>query len=83
MLFHTYFAESGYIPRKRRQALDSYDQHNGGPYYCGGPIGTGDPLPAIQYTCTKKKNYCYRSLVNEQCDECYHGHCELHEDTHL
>ena len=58
--------------RYRRQS----DIHNGGPYHCGGPIGSSEPLPSIQYTCTKKDKYCYRSLVNEECDECYHGHGE-------
>ncbi|XP_067932303.1 uncharacterized protein [Watersipora subatra] len=37
---------------------------------CGG--GTG-PLPAISYKCTKKNSYCYKSLVNERCEVCYHS----------
>lgn len=70
-------SKQGYSRAKRQSAfhhsnpLDTH--HSSETYYCGGPIGE-DPKPALPYQCTKSQDFCFKNLVNEQCDECYHGH---------
>lgn len=67
--------EKGYIYRKRRQA--SSDLHKD--TYCPKGPGEQEAIPKIQYTCTRKKEMCYKSMINDQCNKCHHSEGKSNE----